>query len=57
MPGMTADTFVRTLPADYEQLRQVGQALAQRLTAACSCHVTGPGGTDVLLSLEGRISH
>lgn len=54
MPGIGRETFARALLADYDQLRQVGTALAQKLTGGSSCRVTSQAGTDVLLSLEGR---
>lgn len=54
MPGITADAFVRALPADYEHLQRSGETLAARLTAARSCHVTAPAGTDIHLSLADR---
>lgn len=54
MPAITRETFARSVPANYDELRRVGQRLAGRLTAATSCRVTGPSGTDVLLSLDGR---
>jgi leucyl aminopeptidase (aminopeptidase T) len=54
MPGITAETFERTLPIDYAELERAGDALAARLTAAERCRITAPGGTDVVLSLAGR---
>jgi leucyl aminopeptidase (aminopeptidase T) len=54
MPGITRQAFMRALPADYERLRDVGQALAQKLSEASNCRVTAPGGTEILLSLDGR---
>lgn len=54
MPTITEDIFVRVVPIDYAELRRVSQAVAERLTAASSAHVTSPAGTDIVLSLEGR---
>jgi aminopeptidase len=54
LPGISREVFTRALPTDYEQLQQSGRALAEQLSAATRCHVRGPAGTDVLLSLHGR---
>jgi aminopeptidase len=54
MPDITRDTFERTLPVDYANLEAVGRALAARLSAAETCGITAPSGTDVELSLRGR---
>lgn len=54
MPGVRLDTFVRALPADYDQLRLAGESLAKQLTIASSCRVTTSAGTDVVLSLHDR---
>lgn len=54
MPGISRDTFARALPAEYEQLCRVGEAIGAKLTAAHGCRVTSRAGTDVHLSLEGR---
>ncbi len=54
MPGITQETFARTVPVDYENLARTGSLLAAELSAAASCRVTSPAGTDVVFSLEGR---
>jgi leucyl aminopeptidase (aminopeptidase T) len=56
MPGITPEIFTRTLPADYSELKRAGERIAAELTAASTCRVTSPAGTDVVLSLEGRIA-
>lgn len=54
LPKITADIFSRTIRVDYDQLKVDGGRLAARLSAARTCHLTAPGGTDVRLSLRGR---
>jgi leucyl aminopeptidase (aminopeptidase T) len=54
MPGITEDTFTRTVPTDYTHLEGVGRALAARLSDAERCTITAPAGTDVELVLRGR---
>ena len=54
MPGITDDVFARTLPVDYTHLERAGRALATKLTDGENCRVTAPGGTDLVLSLQGR---
>ena len=56
MPGISLEIFRRTLPADYGELKRAGERIAAELTAASTCRVTSPAGTDVVLSLEGRIA-
>jgi leucyl aminopeptidase (aminopeptidase T) len=55
LPTITEDIFVRTLPVDYAELRRVSESVAARLTAASSAHVTSAAGTDIVLTLDGRI--
>jgi leucyl aminopeptidase (aminopeptidase T) len=54
MPGITEEVFRRALSVDYRELKRAGLLLAARLTAASSCRVTSPGGTDLELDLTGR---
>jgi leucyl aminopeptidase (aminopeptidase T) len=54
LPKITPDIFTNALLVDYDALKADGSRLAARLTAADSCHVTAPAGTDVHLSLRGR---
>jgi leucyl aminopeptidase (aminopeptidase T) len=55
LPTITEDIFVRTLPIDYAELHRVSQSVADRLTAASNAHVTSQAGTDIVLTLEGRV--
>jgi aminopeptidase len=54
MPQITEDIFARTIPVDYAALKRDGERLAALLTAASTCRVTSPAGTDVVIGLEGR---
>ena len=54
MPGVSPETFGRTLAVDYAELARAGDRIARELSAASACHVTSPAGTDLAVSLEGR---
>jgi leucyl aminopeptidase (aminopeptidase T) len=54
MPGITEEVFRRALDVDYGELKRAGESLAAQLTAASTCRVTAPGGTDLRVDLSGR---
>jgi leucyl aminopeptidase (aminopeptidase T) len=54
LPAISEDLFRRGLPVDYAELRRIGERVAAALTAAATCRVTSPSGTDLVLTLEGR---
>jgi leucyl aminopeptidase (aminopeptidase T) len=54
LPGITTSLFTRLLAVDYDRLERAGGEIAARLTAAASCRVTSPAGTDIVLDLGGR---
>jgi leucyl aminopeptidase (aminopeptidase T) len=54
LPGITIETFARALPIDYGRLRQLSARLAAEMTAAISCHLTSPVGTDLRFRLDRR---
>ena len=54
MPGITPEIFRRALPVDYAELERAGERIATELSAASTCGVTSPAGTNVVLSLDGR---
>lgn len=56
MPGITAEIFARAVPVDYDGLERAGARIAAELSAASTCRVTSPAGTDLVLSLEGRMA-
>ncbi|MDR0551163.1 MAG: aminopeptidase [Spirochaetaceae bacterium] len=53
-PGVTIESFCRTVPIDYAALRAVCGKMSAVLDAAVKVHVTAPGGTDITLGLAGR---
>lgn len=56
MPGITPEIFTRAVPTDYDVLVRAGARIAAELSAASTCRVTSSAGTDLVLSLEGRIA-
>lgn len=54
IPGISAETFARTLPIDYGRVQAAGQAITRKLTEGTLCRVTAPGGTNIELLLAGR---
>jgi leucyl aminopeptidase (aminopeptidase T) len=53
-PATTLESFVRTVPIDYDLLKIRCAALKKTLDQAVSVHITAPSGTDILLGLRGR---
>lgn len=53
-PGVTIDTFSRTVAIDYTQLRSDGARLCKILSSSEKVRVTAPGGTDVVIGTKGR---
>jgi leucyl aminopeptidase (aminopeptidase T) len=54
MPDITEDMLVRTMSADYTEIRKRSQQIAQLFSNATSVRVTSNEGTDVTFHLEGR---
>jgi leucyl aminopeptidase (aminopeptidase T) len=54
MPGITLEIFRNALPVDYGVLEDAGASVASALSAAATCRVASPAGTDVVLELDGR---
>lgn len=54
MSGVTEEIFKRSMCVDYRELERAGRRVADALSAASTCRVTTPAGTDVVLDLEGR---
>ncbi|MDR2181735.1 MAG: aminopeptidase [Treponema sp.] len=53
-PGVTLESFCRTVPIDYAELRGRAAAINDILTRAAAVRVSAPGGTDMTLGLRGR---
>jgi leucyl aminopeptidase (aminopeptidase T) len=54
MPDITEDMLVRTMSADYEQVRRRSAILAEALTAGDEVRITSDEGTDLTISVRGR---
>ena len=54
MPGVNEDMLVRTMNADYGEIRRRSHALARLITDGDEVHITSSAGTDVRLSVAGR---
>ena len=53
-PSTTVESFIRTVPVDYAELRRRCAAVKNILDRAVSARVTAPGGTDISIGLRGR---
>lgn len=53
-PGITVDTFTRTVPIDYARLRSDAAGLCKIINGSDKVRVTAPGGTDFTLGVRGR---
>jgi len=57
MPGITEETVLRTLGADYEAIRVRANELADRLDAGDRVSIRSDAGTDLALDIAGRRAH
>lgn len=53
-PGLTVDMFNRTVNINYEELCERCKILSKKYEGVTSVHVTAPGGTDIVVPVEGR---
>ncbi|MDR2028082.1 MAG: aminopeptidase [Treponema sp.] len=53
-PATTVESFIRTVPIDYETLKRRCAAIKAVLDTARAIHITAPGGTDIRFGLRGR---
>ena len=53
-PGITIDMFRRTAGIDYPLLQRRCRAICRAMENALSIRVTAPGGTDIVVPVEGR---
>ncbi|UCE45193.1 MAG: aminopeptidase [Methanobacteriota archaeon] len=53
-PGITTDTFARTVAIDYTVLRKDCKRLVKEMAKAEAIRVTSPSGTDVVVGVKGR---
>ncbi|HVL65279.1 MAG TPA: aminopeptidase [Actinomycetota bacterium] len=54
MPEVTEDMLVRTMSADYAEVKRRSEAAAELLTKGSSVTITSSIGTDLTISIEGR---
>lgn len=54
LPGITIDSFERTMDADWEELNRETTAMADMLTKAQSVKITTAAGTDLTFDIDGR---
>ncbi len=54
LPGITMDTFERTMDADWEELCRETTEIADRLTNAKKVKITTAAGTDLSFDIDGR---
>jgi leucyl aminopeptidase (aminopeptidase T) len=54
MPDVTEEMLMRTMSADYGQIKQRSELVAESLTKASEVRVTTDAGTDVTFLIEGR---
>jgi leucyl aminopeptidase (aminopeptidase T) len=53
-PSTTVESFIRTVPIDYAELKRRCAEIKQVLDAAVEVRVTAPGGTEITIGLRGR---
>ncbi|GHU26018.1 hypothetical protein FACS1894172_18760 [Spirochaetia bacterium] len=53
-PGITIDSFCRTVPIDYDVMEHQCAVVKSVLDDAVSIHISAPSGTDVTFGLHGR---
>jgi len=57
MPGATRDMIVRTLCADHQAIKRVGEKLSRIVSRASQVRITTKAGTDLIFSIKGRQAH
>ncbi|MDR1597043.1 MAG: peptidase M17, partial [Treponema sp.] len=53
-PSTNIDSFIRTVPIDYDELKRRCALIKTALDRAVSLRVTAPGGTDAVFGLRNR---
>ena len=57
LPGITEECMARTLVADYDAIAERSIDLAEVLSSGVRVHLTSARGTDLVMSIEGRIGY
>jgi leucyl aminopeptidase (aminopeptidase T) len=55
-PSVSVDSFVRTVPIDYDELKRRCAGVKEILDRAVSLRVSAPGGTDASFGLRQRLA-
>ncbi|MDR2177425.1 MAG: aminopeptidase [Treponema sp.] len=55
-PSTNIDSFIRTVPIDYDELKRQCACIKAVLDRAVSLRVSAPGGTDARFGLKGRLA-
>jgi leucyl aminopeptidase (aminopeptidase T) len=55
-PSTNIDSFIRTVPIDYDELKRRCAGIKAALDRAVSLRVTAPGGTDAVFGLRNRLA-
>jgi leucyl aminopeptidase (aminopeptidase T) len=53
-PGITKEMYLRSVPIDYEKLREEAKILAEVLEKGKEVHITSEKGTDLWINIDGR---
>jgi len=56
-PSLTRDTFERCVVLDYEEMRANAAKLKKVMDGGKRVHVPSPAGTDVTISIDGRLGY
>ncbi|MBI5805224.1 aminopeptidase [candidate division TA06 bacterium] len=56
MPGATRDMIVRTLCADHQAIKRVGEKLSRIVSRASQVRITAKAGTDLSFSIKDRLA-
>jgi leucyl aminopeptidase (aminopeptidase T) len=54
MPDVTEDMLIRTMSADYAEIKRRSHTLAQLITDGNEVHIVSAEGTDVKIAISGR---
>jgi leucyl aminopeptidase (aminopeptidase T) len=55
-PSTNIDSFIRTVPIDYDELKRRCALIKAALDRAVALRVRAPGGTDAVFGLRGRLA-
>ncbi len=53
-PSVTEKMFIRTVPIDYNELKEDCRKLKEVMDRGDKVHITAPSGTDIIIGIKGR---